>query len=85
MLHLEIRGPHSNAHSLALITAGHDATIIVGQHDNRFPVQIRTEDPFARDEKIVAVHQCNHLTFLMIYVTTPHILNWMPSVIGISG
>ena len=85
MLHLEIRRSHRDAHGLALIASGHDATVIVGQHDNRLSIQVRTEDPFARDEKIVAVHQCNHLTFLMIYVTTPHILNWMPSVIGISG
>ena len=47
MLHLEIRRSHRDAHSLAFIAAGHDAAVIVGQHDNRLPVQIRTEDPFA--------------------------------------
>ena len=47
MLDLKERSAHLYAHSLALVAARHDATVVVGKHNDRFPVQIRTEDPLA--------------------------------------
>lgn len=57
---LEIGVAHLDAERLRLVGTGHRAAVVVGQHDDRFPVQVRTENPFARSEEIVAVGQGVH-------------------------
>ena len=53
--YLEERITHLDAERLGLVTPGHRAAVVVAEHDDRLPVQLRTEDPFARGEEIVAV------------------------------
>ena len=57
---LEERIAHFHAQGLRLIGAGDGAAVIVAEHDNRLPVQFRTENPFAGSEEIVAVGQGEH-------------------------
>ena len=85
MLYLEEWSAHGDAQGLALVAARHHAAVIIRQHHDSLPLQIRTEDPFAGHKEIIAIDQSYHLAFLMIYVTTPHILKSIPSVISISG
>ena len=44
---LEVGVAHLDAERLRLVGAGHRAAVVVAEHDDRFPVQIRTENPFA--------------------------------------
>ena len=56
MLHLIERHAHLYAHGLAFIASRHYTAIVVGKHNDGLAFQIRPEDPFARDEEIIAVH-----------------------------
>ena len=47
MLDLEELRSHLYAHGVAFIASRHYAAVVVGQHDDRLPLQIRTEDAFA--------------------------------------
>jgi hypothetical protein len=38
------------------IASGYDTSVIVGQYNNRFAVQIRTKNPLTRSVKIIAVY-----------------------------
>jgi hypothetical protein len=38
------------------IASGYDTSVIVGQYNNRFAVQIRTKKPLTRSVKIIAVY-----------------------------
>ena len=58
---LEKRVAHLDAERLGFVGTRHRAAVVVGQHDDRFPVQFRTENPFARGEEIVAVGKGEHL------------------------
>ena len=60
ILDLEIRVAHLDAERLGFVGAGHRASVVVRQHDDRFPVQVRTENPFAGSEEIVAVGEGVH-------------------------
>ena len=51
---------HLDAERLGLVAPGHRAAVIVAEHDDRLPVQFRTENPFARGEEIVAVGKGVH-------------------------
>ena len=53
--YLEERVAHLDAECLGLVAPGHRAAVVVAKHDDRPPVQFRTEDPLARGEEIVAV------------------------------
>ena len=46
---------HLDAERLGLVGSRHRAAIVVAQYDDRLPVQLRTENPFAGGEEIVAV------------------------------
>lgn len=58
--YLEERIAHLDAERLGLVGPGHRAAVVVTQHDDRLPVQLRTENPFARGEEIVAVGKGVH-------------------------
>ena len=86
MLHLEKRSSHLDAHCLTLIAPGHNATVVIGKHNDCTAFQLWLKDSFAGNKEIIAIDKGVHyLTFLIIYVTTPHIMNFTPSVITISG
>ena len=53
--YLEQRIAHLDAERLGLVGPGYRAAVVVAEHDDRPPVQLRTEDPLARGEEIVAV------------------------------
>ena len=52
---LEQRVAHLDAECLGFVAPRHRAAVVVAEHDDRLPVQLRTEDPLARCEEIVAV------------------------------
>ena len=58
--YLEEGVAHLDAERLGLVGPGHRASVVVGEHDDRPPVQLRTEDPFARGEEIVTVGKGVH-------------------------
>lgn len=60
MLYLIEWSTHGYAHGLAFIASGDHTSVIIRQHDNSLPLQIRAEDSFARNEKIIAVDQSKH-------------------------
>jgi hypothetical protein len=39
------------------VGAGHSASVVIGQDDDRPVFQFRVKDPFAGNVKIIAVHQ----------------------------
>ena len=51
---------HFDAERLGLVAPCYRAAVVVTQHDDRLPDQLRTENPFARGEKIVAVGKGVH-------------------------
>ena len=51
---------HLDTQLLGLVGTGDDAAVIVGQDDHWAAVQPWVEDPFARDEKVVAIGQPIH-------------------------
>ena len=63
---------HLDAERLGLVAPGHRAAIVVREHDDRLPVQLRTEDPFARGEEIVAVGKGIHGLFLLLKKLRDH-------------
>ena len=46
---------HLDAERFGLVAPSHRAAVVIAEHDDRLPVQFRTEDPLARGEEIVAV------------------------------
>ena len=54
---LEVRRSHGDAESPRFGTAGHDATVVVGQHHHRAPDQGWIEALFAGGVEVVAVDQ----------------------------
>ena len=52
---LEQGSAHGDAQGLGFVGAGHGATVVVGQHDDGFSVQFRTENAFAGSVEVVAV------------------------------
>ena len=54
---LEKRVAHLDPERLGLVRSRHRAAVVVGEHDDGFPVEIGSEDPFAGNEKVVAVGQ----------------------------
>ena len=52
---------HLDAERLGLVAPCHRAAVVVAEHDDRPPVQFRTENPFARGEEIVAVGKGVHV------------------------
>ena len=52
---LEQRHAHGDAEPLRLGRAGDDAAVIVGEYDNRPPLQVRLEDALTRGVEIVAI------------------------------
>ena len=53
--YLEQRIAHLDAERLGLVRPRHRAAVVVAEHDDRLPVQFRTEDPLAGGEEIVTV------------------------------
>ena len=54
---LEIGGPHRNAEGPGFSTAGHDAAVVVGEHDDGFADQAGVKALFAGGVEVVAVDQ----------------------------
>jgi hypothetical protein len=67
MTYFEERNSHFYVESLGFIAARYGTTIVVGEHNDRLPVEIGSEYPFTRDKKVVAVGQRIHRgqTFFM--------------------
>ena len=51
---------HLDAERLGFVAPRDRAAVVVREHDDRLPVQLRTENPFARGEEIVAVGKGVH-------------------------
>ena len=56
---------HLDAERLGFVAPCHRAAIVVREHDDRLPVQLRTENSFARSEEIVAVGKGVHDTMII--------------------
>ena len=63
---------HLDAECLGLVAPGHRAAVVVAEHNDRLPVQLRTEDPFARGEEIVAVGKGVHGSVLLLKQLRDH-------------
>lgn len=57
LLPLEGGGPHGDAELFGLFGAGDNAAVIIREDDYGLAPQLGIKDPFARDEKGVAVDQ----------------------------
>ena len=66
LLQLIVRQSRLDAQCFRLITPGHHTSVIVGQHNNRFPVQVWTENTLARYVAVVAVNNGVHNQCLLI-------------------
>ena len=51
---------HLDAERLGFVAPRDRTPVVVAEHDDRLPVQLRTENPFARGEEIVAVGKGVH-------------------------
>ncbi|MPL94346.1 hypothetical protein SDC9_40499 [bioreactor metagenome] len=73
--------PHFHPEGLDLVGAGYDHPVVAGEHHHGTPLQIRAEEPFAGDEKIVAVAEGQQIGAglqdgsRMTHVTTPQTLD----------
>ena len=60
LLHLEPRRSHFHAQRLHFGRSGYRAAIVVGKHHHRHMFKLWLENAFARDIKVVNVHQRKH-------------------------
>ena len=57
LAHLKVGRAHGNVELLGFFAAADDAAVVVGQHHDRFAVQVRAEDALAAAIETVAVDQ----------------------------
>jgi hypothetical protein len=58
---LEKRIAHLYAESLGFVASRNSAAVIVGEHNDGFPLQIRAEHPLTGSKEIIAVSQSEHI------------------------
>jgi hypothetical protein len=80
---------HGDAERLGFVAARDHAAVVVRQHHDRTPAQLRLEHALARHIEIVAVDEGERArhgySMRMLRVITPHTSKLCPSVIGMSA
>ena len=59
-LQLEVRMPHLDAEPFRLIRTRNHTSVIVGEDNDGFPVEVGSEHPLTGDEEVVAIGESEH-------------------------
>ena len=54
---LECRSPHGDPEGLHLVRAGDETAVVVRENGDGGGFEVRLEDPFARDVKVIAIDE----------------------------